>query len=166
MYCFLKFTKVPVLSISTLVFSFYHLSSQNPQLVYTPSHLLVQYTRMGGGRGNCQQPTLYTYVTWPLFAYLCLALSLSCWPKNSPGQLSNPPVTPPKILWKGGKGAVLFCNAITSILTSLACSWPFPACLNSSSLRILFICSLVTFLSQPVLSSLIKTSFEICVMPM
>ena len=101
MYCFLKYTKVPVLSISTLVFSFYHLSSQNPQLVYTPSHLLVQYTRMGGGRGNFQQPTLYTYVTWPLFAYLCLALSLSCWPKNSPGQLSNPPVTPPKILWGG-----------------------------------------------------------------
>ena len=92
-----------VLSISTLVFSFYHLSSQNQQLVYTPSHLLVQYTRMGGGRGNCQQPTLYTYVTWPLFAYLCLALSLSCWPKNSPGQLSNPPVTLTKIYTNGGE---------------------------------------------------------------
>ena len=39
----------------------------------------LQYTRMGGGgRGNCQQPALYTYVTWPLFAYFCLALSLSC----------------------------------------------------------------------------------------
>ena len=110
MYCFLKYTKVPVLSISTLVFSFYHLSSQNPQLVYTPSHLLVQYTRMGGGRGNCQQPILYTYVTWHLFAYLCLALSLSCWPKNSPGQLSNPPVTPPKILWGGGVCCHLGCT--------------------------------------------------------
>ena len=127
MYCFLKFTKVPVLSISTLVFSFYHLSSQNPQLVYTPSHLLVQYTRMGGGRGNCQQPILYTYVTWPLFAYLCLALSLSCWPKNSPGQLSNPPVTPPKILWGGGM--------LPSRLHVFWATWPHPfsTCLELSS---------------------------------
>ena len=120
----------------------------------------------GGGLGSVPESlSLSSSLVGTTASRPCPVLSLGCWPKNLPGQLSNPPVTPPKILWKGGKGAVLFCNAITSILTSLACSWPFPACLNSSSLRILFICSLVTFLSQPVLSSLIKTSFEICVMP-
>ena len=66
-------------------FHFYHLSGQNPAACIHPntSFKNLHYTRMvGGGRGNCTQPALYTYVTWPLFAYFCLALSLSCWPKT------------------------------------------------------------------------------------
>ena len=67
--------------------SFLFLSSIWPKSrnLYTPQHLLQKptvYMVVGGGRGNCQQPALYTYVTWPLFAYFCLALSLSCWPKT------------------------------------------------------------------------------------
>ena len=134
MYCFLKYTKVPVLSISTLVFSFYHLSSQNPQLVYTPSHLLVQYTRMGGGRGNCQQPTLYTYVTWPLFAYLCLAMSLSCWPKTH--QASFPILRSPYLKrGRGGDRALLHYIILFSIFSICLCAtFSFSTCLELSSL--------------------------------
>ena len=84
--------------------SFQFLSSIKPKsaaCVHSFPPTRTVHTYGGGEEENCQQPILYTYVTWHLFAYLCLALSLSCWPKNSPGQLSNPPVTPPKILWGG-----------------------------------------------------------------
>ena len=128
MYCFLKYTKVPVLSISTLVFSFYHLfKPKSAACVHSFPPTRTVHTYGGGEEENCQQPILYTYVTWHLFAYLCLALSLSCWPKNSPGQLSNPPVTPPKILWGGGM--------LPSRLHVFWATWPHPfsTCLELSS---------------------------------
>ena len=127
MYCFLKYTKVPVLSISTLVFSFYHLSSQNPQLVYTPSHLLVQYTRMGGGRRKL--PTTY-------FIHICDLASIRIFmfspvPELLAKKLTRPAFQssghPPKILWGGGM--------LPSRLHVFWATWPHPfsTCLELSS---------------------------------
>ena len=78
MYCF----------ISTLVFSFHHLSGQNLAAWIHSFHLLVQYTRMEGGGVNCRQSARIQHP-----AFSCdLAFS----------HMLHRPVTPPKILCEKG----------------------------------------------------------------
>ena len=86
-----KFTKV--LSILTLVFNFYHLSGQNLAACIHSFHLLVQYTRMGGGGVNCRQSARIQHPAFSCDLAFSHMLHMPVSPPNSRFQAFSPQLT-------------------------------------------------------------------------
>ena len=115
-------------------------------IVYIPFFSYPKNTKISCemGRGVCclQAARIRAACRIQLSTYLWPGLYFCPWAAGqntlftipSPGQLSNLPVTLPKILWGGGNYAVLqWRQCLNSPNASLGCCWSFSTNLNSSA---------------------------------